>query len=188
MLNPNEGSLHVCRFENFEKAEEAFIYDLIETLYIENKEFSRNAGCQDALPSMQQRFTLGHYIDPNHQSLLLLQNIYSHLTCEDLNIDSLGKEKFYSTAFERALKFLPNLSRQDFDERPASIVCECIQCFLKTEIEEFPHNSNFGKSDFLLPLNYFDYLEVDQLEIAEQMTSQVFDALGPGLSDFETSD
>lgn len=185
LINSNAGTLHICRFKNIEIAEEALIYDLIETFYIENKEFQSDTGSKDALPTIQQRFTLGHYIDPNHPSLLSLQNLYSHLTCEDLSIDKLGEKNFYDAVFKRVIQFLPNLERHEFDERPASAISACIQHFLLNNVKAFPDNPKIGKTDFLLPLDFFDYLEVDSLSLSEQMTADVYEALGPARSGFE---
>ena len=185
ILEPNVSNFRLLRFPDFKKCESALVLNLADTkmlYYMQN--FNKT-------PS--EAFILGHFLSPYHPSAKRLYEIFDHLVLGDL-YDEDKKDDHVDEVYARCKEFMPNLSRKAFDEAKFDTVLNCVLASLDKDIPKFSLPDGIGKSDFLLPLDYFHkahYTEEDHqkmTDISREMSGEIYDALGPDLSSFESGD
>ena len=185
ILEPNVSNFRLLRFPDLKKCESAFILNLVCTkpeYYEENF---------DKTPP--EAFILGHFVVPYHPSAKRLQKIYNYLALTDAS-DEIKENDGLDEVFARCKELIPDLSRKAFDKAPADTQMMCILECLGRDVSRFSLPDGIGKTDFLVPLNYFEkahYTGADHqksLEISRQMSTEVYEALGPDLSGFESGD
>ncbi|MDA8675068.1 hypothetical protein N9M53_00065 [Alphaproteobacteria bacterium] len=185
ILEPNVSNFRLLRFPDFKSCERALIVNIALTKK-EYYEENFNKTPPDA-------FILGHFVSPYHPSAKRLYKIYNYLILEDA-ADDLKKNDNTDKVFARCKECIPHLSRKAFDDDPFDTVMDCILECLDKDLPIFNLPEGTGKLDFLVPLDFFKevhYTDDDHqksLEISSQMSTEVYEALGPSLSSFESED
>lgn len=119
-------------------------------------------------------------------------SVAHNLYCDDVSRDDDGE--FFDLCFARASEFIPKLSRELFDNDRYQVIADCLVTYQNSIIPKFSVPDDVGKSDFLIPRNYFavsHYTDDDRrksLDISHQMSAGVFEAIGPSSSSFESGD
>ncbi|MDB4147208.1 hypothetical protein N9734_00545 [Alphaproteobacteria bacterium] len=135
-----EGLDRLLSFNTEEEAEKAFIFNLMRIWTFDDK---KEADLNYA------DFCLSHRVNDRHPSIQALQSVFEYISDKNKLPDNCTEEEFRDQVFQRSSEFLPNLSREEFDQSTTTVVAECLSTFLANEIVGHPMSKKTDKKGFL---------------------------------------
>lgn len=187
LKDTSHSDFHLSVFADYETCELAFIFCISHSIAVN---VITDDGEANSPPLL---FMLGHFVSPYHPSFRMICDVLQYLIVTDAG-GSKSDEELTNIYFERANEFLPNLDRTEFLRDIFTAFAHCLHEYLNKDIPKFTTPENIEKSAFLVPLDYFHkphYTDEDHqkmTDISREMSGEIYDALGPGLSGFESGD